>query len=86
MSYEGYTQRLCANGHLWAEGCYDDVLECPSCGEQSVWSHTVDCTNGVVEDENGIPCPETVPYPLEVERYEEVITQVPIYKIPQAKP
>ena len=41
-----------------------------------------DETNGIVRDENGVPDPDTLPYPLEVERYEEITIRVPIYKIP----
>lgn len=83
MSYEGYVQKLCKNGHLWAEGCYDDsCLPCEECGELPVWEHSVDCTNGVEKDENGVPYPGTIPYPLKVDHYEDRVIRVPIYKVP----
>ena len=55
---------------------------CPRCRKPSIWSHGVDETNGIVCDEDGVPDPGTLPYPLEVERYEEITIRVPIYKIP----
>ena len=54
MSYEGYSQLLCKNGHLWHLDCYevDSKLEdnkCPTCGEQAVFEHMVDTTNDMGE-------------------------------------
>lgn len=50
MSYEGYTQVLCENGH---EGCcdiweqpYSDKWECPVCSAKAAWSNEVDHTEG----------------------------------------
>jgi hypothetical protein len=57
MSYEGYTQKLCANGHLREANCYDDFAETCGCGAPFVWSHEVDETN----------C-EGEPYPLEFDK------------------
>jgi hypothetical protein len=84
MSYEGYTEHLCANGHHWAHDCYEDEKACPRCGKPSVWCHHVDQTNGVLECEDGSPDPSTIPYPLEVDHYERkrVTIKTPIYKIP----
>ena len=33
MSYEGYEQYICQNGHAWTEGCYyaDEDRFCPIC-------------------------------------------------------
>lgn len=46
MSYEGYTQHICKNGHYFETGCYED-LSCPFCKEVvSSWSNEVDQTNG----------------------------------------
>lgn len=46
MSYEGYVQKLCANGHLRSYDYYDDEAEnvC-SCGAAFVFRHDVDETN-----------------------------------------
>ena len=47
MSYEGYTQKLCAAGHLREVDAYDwDAPVKCGCGEPFVWSHEVDQTNG----------------------------------------
>ena len=52
MSWEGYQQNICKNGHLFCgEGEY---LECPYCGNSIVWWNLVDETNGAFEvDECG---------------------------------
>lgn len=50
MSYEGYNQNLCSEGHYWTSDAYefkDDVI-CLYCEKVSkpVWSNSVDDTNG----------------------------------------
>jgi len=59
VSYEGYTQALCKNGHLHVYECYDDPTscpqwmeekdfvpwKCPDCGAPLAWWNTVDQTN-----------------------------------------
>lgn len=47
MSYEGYTQVLCANGHYRQYDAYErEWTEKPChCGAAFVWSHEVDDTN-----------------------------------------
>ena len=84
MSYEGYTEYLCENGHHWQVDAHaeNDDTACPRCKRPAVWSHNVDETNGIEFDEEGNPDPATVPYPLEVSGHEEVVVRVPIYKIP----
>lgn len=56
MSFEGYYQILCKNGHYdtcdvyifdWAETCW----ECSICKEKVGWMNTVDLTNGSYDDE-----------------------------------
>lgn len=88
MSYEGYTQYLCPNGHLWTVDAYlgdgDNEHICSQCRQTRVWSHSVDCTNGIVYDEDGKELPDTVPFELEVDHYEERVIKVPIYKVPTA--
>ncbi len=83
MSYEGYEQRLCKNGHEWTDSCYSDATKCPRCGESHVWTHSVNQTNGTEYDKDGKPYPDTIPYPQEIERYEEVTVKIPIYKVPK---
>lgn len=61
MSYEGYGELLCANGHYHAHDAYiDEPEECPICGALWAYSHGVDQTNGVEEGN-----PHTMPAPLE---------------------
>jgi hypothetical protein len=71
MSYEGYTQVLCSNGHLRQFDCNDyswspstryneqEPLKC-SCGASFVWSHEVDQTN-----DEGVPAKLEVAIPEE---------------------
>lgn len=70
MSYEGYVQVLCANGHYSTYDCWDDPFGlgygeetvnpiCNVCGAKLVWRNGVDITNGCdaipeVEDTEGI--------------------------------
>lgn len=46
MSYEGYTEYLCAKGHYWNADCYADAGDCPECGGVYIWRGQVDLTNG----------------------------------------
>jgi hypothetical protein len=46
MSYEGYAQVLCDNGHLYETG--DDYMpqeDCPHCGRPPCWVNPVNDTN-----------------------------------------
>lgn len=54
MSYEGYNQHICKNGHYYTRddiGCWEDEDPCDDawhakpCGERPVWSNAVDDTN-----------------------------------------
>ena len=51
MSYEGYTQHLCLNGHQWFANAYAENDECPYCSENSIWQHEIDETNGTDEED-----------------------------------
>lgn len=49
MSFEGYDQLICKNGHTYSCGLYDyDELHpsCPHCKAAPVWRNLVDQTNG----------------------------------------
>lgn len=49
MSWEGYAQMLCKNGHLREhdEGfCYADHSKCPSCDAEVIGFAIIDTTNG----------------------------------------
>jgi hypothetical protein len=51
MSYEGYYQVLCEEGHLFIVDAYDwqygeeEPNICPICGKKPVWENAVDDTN-----------------------------------------
>lgn len=46
MSYEGYTQNLCANGHGFHEDAHAVHHQvCGECGAPGVWCNPVDETN-----------------------------------------
>ena len=54
MSYEGCTEWLCENGHLFSCDCWEDRPDdwtCPYCGTDAAWQRSVDQTNGVDPDE-----------------------------------
>ena len=56
MSYSGYQQILCKNGHYHTYNCYEwdyggfggaeEGWQCPICGEGVAWDNSVDVTNG----------------------------------------
>lgn len=46
MSYEGFDQCICQNGHYFEHDCYDQNGVCPHCHTPSAWSNGVDDTNG----------------------------------------
>ncbi len=45
MSFEGYVQAICANGHLFTYNVYDKT-SCLECGAKAVRENLVDETNG----------------------------------------
>lgn len=55
MSYEGYDQVLCENGHYYTYDCYEfwEAVgwACPICGAKAAWSNMVDNTNGSYDEE-----------------------------------
>lgn len=53
MSWEGYTQKICAKGHHNIEKQYTELHYCPDCGAVFVWENVVDQTNGCEYDSNG---------------------------------
>jgi len=48
MSFEGYYQILCKNGHHSTEELdFDEnIWKCPFCNEDFAWAHIIDTTNG----------------------------------------
>jgi len=65
MSWEGYGQVLCKNGHQYTVGAYDGENDpCPDCGAAQDWVHWVDQTNGCYCPlTDGSKCPA---HPLEL--------------------
>jgi len=45
MSYEGYVQYVCVNGHYECRDCYDILKKCSTCKERFVLKNDVDQTN-----------------------------------------
>lgn len=45
MSYEGYEQHICKNGHLFGRGAFEESAPKCSCGAESVFCNCVDDTN-----------------------------------------
>jgi len=69
MSFEGYYQILCCNGHYSEIDCYlnptfdpshNNVWRCPDCDELAVWWNLVDETNGSYCDECNPECKDNV--------------------------
>lgn len=49
MSWEGYEQVICKNGHYYNRNCMFGANEpefCPYCSEEDAWRNIVDITNG----------------------------------------
>ena len=48
MSYEGYEQVICINGHAWNIDAYESSYglgDCPYCKSRPIWHNSVDETN-----------------------------------------
>ena len=54
MSFEGYYQVLCENGHYTAFDVFDEPekQECGICGASRAWENLVDQTNGSYDDDS----------------------------------
>lgn len=46
MSFEGYTQNICQNGHFEDRDAYYGLNTCTTCRKVFVWTNVVDDTNG----------------------------------------
>lgn len=51
MSYEGYEQCICKNGHYYERDCWAEDAVCGTCKEESAWYNPVDQTNGPSQGE-----------------------------------
>ena len=57
MSFEGYYQILCEDGHYDDVDCYTcepEDWKCPECKKKVAWWNLVDVTNGSWEDDKRI--------------------------------
>ena len=77
MSYEGYDQVLCENGHYHTYDCYDfweaEGWNCPTCGAKAAWSNMVDVTNGSYDvDDDGWETEDRIDGFVELQMREEV--------------
>lgn len=66
MSFEGYMQYLCPEGHEFHVGAFEETDNdvCPHCGQLPVWCHTVDQTNGTNPED-----PSTFDVPLVIKTH-----------------
>ena len=55
MSYEGFSQLICSEGHYWTLDCniVEDLQKnlCPICKKPAVFENMVDITNGSFDDD-----------------------------------
>jgi hypothetical protein len=53
MSFEGYYQLICKNGHQFSVDCFfaePEEAKCPVCNEKTAWWNLVDITNGSFDE------------------------------------
>jgi hypothetical protein len=86
MSYEGYEQHLCENGHYYtrdADYSYGEPSPCPYCNAKCAWINCVDQTNGpsqgLIDMKNLLVTPEVVETCNLGHKH---ITKQAIYRIP----
>ena len=86
MSYEGYEEKLCSNGHLsHSSDIYGDFIEmevdfelsesplvCNFCKAPFVFTHSINETNGIELDDDGVPYPETISYPFKETGFDDI--------------
>lgn len=74
MSYEGREEYICEKGHYFdadamAEMYVAETTSCQICGGKLAWHHSVDETNGIVEED-----PDTQSAPKKEKGYEDLWT------------
>lgn len=86
MSYEGYAQHICENGHRYDRDVYDHEETCLHCGAKSVFYNGVDETNC---DQYGmIPSDQWEKFKITEEKTETCnlghvhVTALPTYRVP----
>lgn len=67
MSYSGSVEFLCEQGHRSVIDCWDEEPEKCRCGAKIAYRHSIDHTNGVVEDD-----PSTMPAPVTEIGYDDI--------------
>ena len=70
MSYEGYEQYLCTEGHLTEYDVWGipETFICPRCSGSKAFVWAVDVTNGEVDGDDN-----TKPYPFKELEYHEAV-------------
>ena len=53
MSYEGSVEYICENSHYQIVDCWTDLEKCRRCGGALAWCHSINVTNGVIDDDPG---------------------------------
>lgn len=66
MSYEGPVEYLCENGHRLATDCWSDAPTTCRCGGKMAYRHSIDHTNGYIEDD-----PSTQPAPVQDDGWDD---------------
>ncbi|KKM81994.1 hypothetical protein LCGC14_1324030 [marine sediment metagenome] len=86
MSYEGYSQHICANGHQFDNDCYADHNKC-HCGADSVFCNMVDDTNyyqdGIIPDWEWKKLELTPAKVEECNLGHKHLVEFPTYKVPE---
>ena len=78
MSYEGFSQFLCKNGHYWRDDCTMVAPElkdnmCLICGNPAIWENMVNTTNGSFDtDDNGKELIDSKGSPIRIDGYVEL--------------
>jgi hypothetical protein len=67
MSYEGSVEYLCEKGHRSATDCWTPVPTACRCGAAITHQHSIDHTNGAIEDD-----PSTLPAPTEMIGFDDI--------------
>lgn len=87
MSYEGYDQNICVNGHYYEADQYDYDSMC-YCGAKSGWFNSVDQTNSHSPNDGIVPIEKLKVFLISAEEKETCnlghshITKQALYRVP----
>lgn len=86
MSYEGYEQYLCDNGHYFEGDSWTAIEECPSCKGKVAWNNSVNETN--CDGIGYVPMDQFLIHPDKTETCNMGhvhVVESAVYRIPTAK-